>query len=105
MKQLIPKEIIKDRRGQSAIYITINKKLMADTANQTKLLYAIISANTLNYFDRVAHPFASLTYLHFGLSPNYVKTFFQIIEEIKMYLMTLYGVLKLYYTDSTLSPF
>ena len=47
----ILKEIVGERRSQSAIYIAINKRLVADILNQTKQLYAIISADALNYFD------------------------------------------------------
>ena len=79
--------------------------MIANIASQIELLYTIISTNVSNYFDWVAYPFSGLTYLHFGLSPNYVKIFFQTIEEIKMYLMILYEVLKLYYTGSALSLF
>ena len=54
-KDMIPREIIGGRRGISAIYIALNKKLLVDIVNQNKLLSIITSANVSNYFGRVVH--------------------------------------------------
>ena len=42
---LIPKEIIEGRRGQSTMYVVVDKKLMTGIANQMKILYAIVSTD------------------------------------------------------------
>ena len=64
---LIPLEILGSRRSQSIIYIALNKKLIADIANQVKSPLIVISVDATNYYDRVAHPFASLTIQYFGV--------------------------------------
>ena len=64
---LIPPEIIGGQRSQSAIYIALKKKLIADVTNQVKSPSIVILADATNCYDRVAHPFASLTAHHFGV--------------------------------------
>ena len=61
-KESIPREIIISRRGKSAIHIALNKKLLADIFNQSKLLYIMISMGASNYFDRVAYPVTRMIY-------------------------------------------
>ena len=39
----------------------MNKKPIADIANANKLLIVIIHADAMNYYDRVAHLFVSLS--------------------------------------------
>ena len=41
------------RRGKLALHVAVNKKLLADITNQSKLLNIMISANVSNYFNRV----------------------------------------------------
>ena len=94
----IPREIVKGRRSQSAIYIIINKKLMVDISNQLKKPHAIVSVNALNCFDRVAHPISAMLCSYFGLQSMYISTFFQTIQNIEMYLMTSYGISESFYT-------
>jgi len=60
-------EIIRGRRGQSAYYITLSKKLILDIGNQLKKLIITISVDTTNYFNRMAYPFVALTCRHFSL--------------------------------------
>ena len=52
----ILQEIIGGHKAQSAIHIVINKKIIADIANQSKMVHTIVSADASNYFNRVAHP-------------------------------------------------
>ena len=78
-KSEIPREIIGRRKSQSAIQIAINKKLLADIANQSRLPYAIVSVDISNYFDRVAHLISALSYSHFGLPEHYIEAFFTTI--------------------------
>ena len=48
--KLILKKIIWGRRGQSVIYIVVNKKLITNIVNQMKILNTIVSAVTSNCF-------------------------------------------------------
>ena len=50
-KKAILYEIIGRRRGYSAIYIVLNKKIVLDIANQEKRPTIIISADVTNYYD------------------------------------------------------
>lgn len=71
-KNLIPAEVIGGRRSQSAIHAALNKTLIADIANQSKSLLAVVSADAMNYCDRVAYPLTSLAAQHFSIQINYV---------------------------------
>ena len=93
------------RRGQSTIYITVNKKLITDITNQAKTPHAIISADTSNCVDRVAHLIAVLVCSYFILLNEYAETFFTTIQSIRMYLLIAYRVSLSFYTDSEDSPF
>ena len=62
-------------------------------SNQTKYTNAIVSADTFNYFDRVAHLIVGIIFQYFRLVPEFTLTFFTRIKEIKMYLLTSYRVL------------
>ena len=48
---LIPAEILGGRWSQSAIHVALNKKLIADIANQIKTPIIVISADTTNCYD------------------------------------------------------
>ena len=85
--------------------MAVNKKLIVDISNQTKLLNATISADASNYFDRVIYLFAGLTCQYFRLERNYVQIFFCMIEEMKMYLLTSFRVSNHFYTGLPNSPF
>ena len=49
------------------MHIAINKKWLADISNKNKYPQTIISTDIFNYFDRVTHPIAGLTFHHFSL--------------------------------------
>jgi hypothetical protein len=66
-ENIILREIIGRRKYQSTIHIAINKKLITDIANQTKIPNIIISTDTSNYFNRVAHLIATIVYSNFRL--------------------------------------
>ena len=76
----------------SALYVVLNKKLLDDIVNQFKLLYIAISASTSNCFDRVAYPLSDLVYQHFRLLLDFIVIFFIIMQNIEMYLLTLFGL-------------
>ena len=75
-KDMIPREIMGRRRGILAIHVALNKKLLVDIVNQNKLTNIIVSADASNYFDRVIHLMAGMIYQYFGLSVDFVITFF-----------------------------
>ena len=78
----------------------VNKKLITNISNQSKIPYAIILADASNYFDRVTHLILALSCMHFGLKENYIQTFFEMIQNMKMYLLTTHGLSDTYYMDS-----
>ena len=55
-------KIVGGYRSQSAVHISVNKKLMIDIANQSNMSHAIMSADASNYFDRVTHPISAIIY-------------------------------------------
>ena len=57
---IIPNKIIGGRRIQIVTYLALNKKLILDIANTWKLPTTVIYVDATNYYDRVAHSFASL---------------------------------------------
>jgi len=59
-KSIIPYEIIGRRQTQSATHLVLNKKLIVDIANVRKRPIVTICTDTINYYDRVVYPFASL---------------------------------------------
>ena len=101
----IPYEIIGERRGQSSIYIALNKKLVSDIANQSKKLTVVVSVDASNCYDRIAHPIAILTCQHFGLNLEYLLLLFGIIQILKMYLRTSFGLSTQFYTRTKSLPF
>ena len=56
----IPMEVIGSRQSQAATHLVLDKKLISDIANVRKLPMITICADATNYYNRVAHPFASL---------------------------------------------
>ena len=85
--------------------MAINKKLLVDIANQSRLPYATVSADVSNCFDRVAHPILALSCSHFGLSKHYIEAFFTIIQQMKIYLLTAHGISSTFYTSTHLNSF
>ena len=57
---MIPREIMGEQRGLSAIQITLNKKLLMDISNQSKVPNITISATASNCFNKVVHPIAGM---------------------------------------------
>ena len=43
--------------------------------------------------------------MHFGLKENYIQTFFETIQNMKMYLLTTHGLSDTYYMGSISQPF
>ena len=70
-----------------------------------KLPIITICADATNYYDRVAHPFASLCAQYFGLDLSYLVVLFRAIQSMKMFLRTAYGVSEHYYSGDDDRPF
>ena len=51
----IPFEVIRGREGQLSIYIALNKKIVYDIGNQHKKPTFVVSTDTSNFYDRIAH--------------------------------------------------
>ena len=63
----IPQEIVGGRMSQAATNLALSKKLIADVYTNGKLPTVTICADTTNFYDRVAHPYASLCSKCFGM--------------------------------------
>ena len=100
----IPAKIIGGRRSQSATHLALSKKLIADISNINKLPAATICADATNYYDRVAHTYASLCAQYFGLDVCYVLVLFRKIQNMRMHLHTAFSVSSSFYTSDNL-PF
>ena len=88
----IPQEIIEGRRSQAATHLVLSKKLIADTSNIRKLPTVTTCADATNYYDRVAHPYASLCSQYFGMEICYLLVLFKAIQNMNMHLRTVFGV-------------
>ena len=62
----IPYEVIGRRRGQSYLYIALNKKLVCDVGNQQKKPTVMVSVDA-NCYNRIVHSILSIACQHFGL--------------------------------------
>ena len=105
VRDSISHQIVGGCRSQLAIHVAINKKLIADIANQSKTLHAIISIDASNYFNSIAHSISSLIYHHFGLPESYISTFFTTIQNMQIYLVTAYIISNTFYTETKENPF
>ena len=72
-------EIIGNRRTQVATHLALNKKLISDIANVRKLPTKVICTDATNCYNRVEHPFTSLSAQYFGLEVIYLLVLFKII--------------------------
>ena len=60
----------------------------------------VITADTTNYYDRIAHPADSVTKQHFGMQLEYLLVPFTTIYSINMFLEISYGVSERFHTRS-----
>ena len=72
-------KIIGGWHKQLAHHIALSKKLISDIGNQMKIPAITISADTTNYFNKMAYPFIALTYRHFSLQLEYIVVLFSSI--------------------------
>ena len=94
---MIPREIMGGRRRMPAMHVALNKKLQAEIVNQNKLPRIVVSVDASNCFDRVAHPTVGMACQHFGLSLDFVITFFGAIQNMKRHRMTAHVLLTNFY--------
>ena len=60
-------------------------------SNEKNTATLAISADASNYYDRVSHPFTSLTAQHFGLKLQYLFLLQKKTQSMNMFLQTAYG--------------
>ena len=89
---LIPMEIVDGRKSPDVIHVAINKKLISDISDQVKILSLVTSANATNFYDIVAHSFASLTAQHFGVKICYIIVLLQEIQSMVMFHQISFGI-------------
>ena len=53
-------EVIGGRQSQATTHLTLDKKLISNITNVSKIPMITICTDVTNYYGRVAHPFASL---------------------------------------------
>ena len=63
----IPFKIIGRRRGQLSMHIALNKKLISDCSNKSKIPMLVVSANASNCYNHIAHPYVSMSNQYYGL--------------------------------------
>ena len=71
----------------------INKKVFSDISNQKKASSVVISADTTNCYNRIAHPFTSLTAQYFRVQLSYLLVLFKAIQNMKIFLKISYRIL------------
>ena len=97
-KSVIPCEIIDRRQTQSAIYLVLNKKLLADISNVQKRLMVIICEDTINCYNRVLHLFVSLYTQYFGLEVSYLLVLLRTMKIMKMFLHIFFSMSDRFYS-------
>ena len=75
--EAMPMEAIGRRRLQAATHLALNRKLIADTSNERKLLTVTICTHATNCYNRVAYPFASLCAQYFRLEILHLAVLFR----------------------------
>ena len=98
-------EIIGDRQSQAATHLALDKNLISDIMNVRKLSMITICADATNCYDRVTHLFASLYAQYFRLELSYLVVLFRVIQSIKIFLRTIFGVSENYYLGDNDRPF
>ena len=92
LNQSIPPQIIGAQRGQSAIHSALNQQFFLDICNLRCQDSAIIGADATNCFDRIAHPFASLSCQHFDLPISFIIVMLGVIQNMHMHVRTAHGI-------------
>ena len=81
-------EVIEGRRFKVVTYLALNKKFLASIANARELPIITIYTHTTNYYNVVAHSFASLCAQYFTLEIVCFVVLFRVIQSMKMLLRT-----------------
>jgi hypothetical protein len=93
--KLIPEEVFSEK-NQMADDGGLAKTLFYDIVRQTCSPVAIASVNASNCYGRIAHAMASLIFQSFGVEDTAVAAMLETIQEIKFFLCTAYGDLKVF---------
>jgi hypothetical protein len=93
--KLIPEEIFSEKNWM-ADDGSLAKTLFYDIVRQTCSLAAIASVDASNCYDRIADAMASLIFQSFGVEDTAVAAILETIQEMKFFLCTAYGDLKVF---------
>ena len=83
---LISIKIVGVLKGQAETHVAISKNLTSDISNQFKAPCVVTSTDAINYYDRVAYHFTSLTAQHFGAHADYIILLLKSIQSMSMFL-------------------
>ena len=97
-------EVVEDQHGSrknhKAITACLNKNMLCDILRQKKLTGAIAMNDAKGCYDRIAHPVAVLTLLHFGVSTLVCLALFKTLQQAKHhYIKTGFGRSEAAYGD------
>jgi hypothetical protein len=70
---------------------TLCKTLFYNITQQARVPSAIVSVNTSNCYDRIAHAMALLVFQAFGVPTTAIKTMLGAMENMKFFLRTGFG--------------
>ena len=85
---LIPMEIVGGRKVHAKMKVAINKKLIVNIYNKFKAKSVVISSHATNYYDRMDHPFTSLTEQDFSVHKYYILVLLKAIQSMRIFLQT-----------------
>ena len=71
--------------------MALNRIILLDISRQQKKNLAIASADVAYCYDCVVYPFVSLACRKVGMPKNVISSFFQVIQDVEMFLRTGYG--------------
>jgi len=91
LAKAIPQECFGSRLEHTAIQVSLNRCLIADTARQSRSTLAVTSVDCLTCYDSVAHGPASLACQRLGAPPAVMCTIFQTIQLMKFFLQMAHG--------------
>ena len=87
------------------MHVAFNKKVISDMSNQVKSPSVVISTDSTNCYDYVAHPFVILTSHHFGVQMNYIFVLLKAIQNMTINLQNGFRVSTSSYSGSVLDLF
>jgi len=89
--KLIPSECYGSRPGCTALQVSLNRALTADTARQSRATLAVASVDFRTCYDSVGHPPASIASQRLGAPSSVLSTIFRSIQNMRIFLRTAHG--------------